>query len=486
VIPIITQVMIWTNRWHHLWLLPSGWSGVWFWVHTTYSFVLVFIGLTLMALAILRAPALRRWQVTLLLLGLLLPVGVNILHTFGVIPYIVDLTPIAFTATMVAFAWTIYRHRLFDLTPLARDVLIDGMQDAVVVLDPDYRIVDHNPAAQALLGAEIAQRFIAQVFSGWPTLLPHVNPMAATETELSLSSRAMSWEAGRASHTYEVNITPLYDHQQMLAGFLLRLHDITERKRADNAIRQYAQELEVRNAELDARNAELDAFAHTVAHDLKNPLAVLVGFSTLLEARLERMTTEKVYANLARITQTGNKMTNIIDELLLLASVRKMDEVEMGPLDMASIVTEARERLADMTARAQGTIVVPASWPVAVGYAPWVEEIWINYLSNALKYGGSPPHVELGASALDGTPSGEVHPAGVRFWCRDNGPGLTPEEQALLFTQFTRLHEVRAEGHGLGLSIVRRIVEKLGGTAGVESEPGQGCTFWFTLPKEEA
>jgi PAS domain S-box-containing protein len=481
VIPIITQGIIWTNPWHHVWILAEGGRGAWFWVHTTYSFVLVFIGLTLMGLAILRAPALRRWQVILLLLGLLIPIGVNILHTFGIIPYIVDLTPIAFTAAMVAFAWTIYRHRLFDLTPLARDVLIDSMQDGMVVLDTDYRIVDHNPAARALMGADIEQALIGQVFPAWTTLISHVNPMAVTETELALPPSGSARDTGM-QRIYEVTITPLYDHQQMLAGFLLRLHDITERKQAENAIRQYACELERRNAELDARNAELDAFAHTVAHDLKNPLAVLVGFSTLLESRLARMPTEKVYANLTRITQTGNKMTNIIDELLLLSSVRKMDEVETGPLEMASIVAEARDRLVDMTAHAQGTIVVPETWPVAIGYAPWVEEVWINYLSNALKYGGSPPHVELGATVSDGHPSEAAHNSFVRFWCRDNGPGLTENEQALLFTQFTRLHEVRAEGHGLGLSIVRRIVEKLGGTAGVESELGQGCTFWFTLP----
>ncbi len=481
VIPIITQGIIWTNPWHHVWILAEGGRGAWFWVHTTYSFVLVFIGLTLMGLAILRAPALRRWQVILLLLGLLIPIGVNILHTFGIIPYIVDLTPIAFTAAMVAFAWTIYRHRLFDLTPLARDVLIDSMQDGMVVLDTDYRIVDHNPAARTLMGADIEQALIGQVFPAWTTLISHVNPMAVTETELALPPSGSARDRGM-QRIYEVTITPLYDHRQMLAGFLLRLHDITERKQAENAIRQYARELERRNAELDTRNAELDAFAHTVAHDLKNPLAVLVGFSTLLESRLAHMPTEKVYANLTRITQTGNKMTNIIDELLLLSSVRKMDEVETGPLDMASIVAEARDRLVDMTTHAQGTIVVPETWPVAIGYAPWVEEVWINYLSNALKYGGSPPHVELGATVSDGHPSGAPHKPFVRFWCRDNGPGLTENEQALLFTQFTRLHEVRAEGHGLGLSIVRRIVEKLGGTAGVESELGQGCTFWFTLP----
>jgi len=111
-----------------------------------------------------------------------------------------------------------------------------------------------------------------------------------------------------------------------------------------------------------------------------------------------------------------------------------------------------------------------------LGHAEWIVEVWANYLSNSIKYGGQPPRVKLGA---------EVQPNGmVRFWVRDNGPGLSPEEQARLFTPFTRLDQVRAKGHGLGLSIVRRIVEKLGGQVGVESQIGQGSSFFFTLPGE--
>ena len=99
--------------------------------------------------------------------------------------------------------------------------------------------------------------------------------------------------------------------------------------------------------------------------------------------------------------------------------------------------------------------------------------LWVSYLSNAIKYGGQPPRVELGATVqADGM---------VRFWVRDDGPGLTPEEQARLFIPFTRLDQVRAKGHGLGLSIARRIVEKLDGQVGVESEVGQGSVFSFTL-----
>jgi PAS domain S-box-containing protein len=242
----------------------------------------------------------------------------------------------------------------------------------------------------------------------------------------------------------------------------------------DNA--QLVGALRQHTVELEARNEELDAFAHTVAHDLKSPLGVITGLAGVLAEDYASMSNRELRQYLDMIAQSGHKINRIIDELLLLAVVRKLEEVEMEPLDMASVVTESRRRLAHMIDESHAKVTLPDTWPVASGYGPWVEEIWANYLSNAIKYGGQPPRVEFGATEqADGT---------VRFWVRDNGPGLTPEEQERLFTPFTRLDQVRTKGHGLGLSIVRRIVEKLGGHVGVESEIGRGSKFYFTLELE--
>jgi len=243
-----------------------------------------------------------------------------------------------------------------------------------------------------------------------------------------------------------------------------------ERKRAEEALRQYA-------AELEARNEELDAFAHTVAHDLKGPVSNLVSFAGLLAGDYAAMPDEIRRESHQWIVKSAQRMSNIIDALLLLASVRKVEEVEVQPLDMASIVADTQERLAYLIEDHQAQILMPDTWPVALGNGPWVEEVWVNYLSNAIQYGGRPPRVELGAEAQAG--------GMVRFWVRDNGHGIPPQEQANLFTPFTRLDQVRAKGHGLGLSIVRRIVEKLGGQVGVESSVGKGSTFFFTLPAPE-
>ena len=251
-------------------------------------------------------------------------------------------------------------------------------------------------------------------------------------------------------------------------------HRLTEEKQqADEALRQYA-------AELKARNEELDAFAHTVAHDLKNPLNNVVNSADLLTHGNTTISDEERQECLQTIVWSALKMGNIIDELLLLAGVRRT-QVVTEPLDMAGIVAEAQQRMVHLIGDTRAEVIVlgASAWPVARGYGPWVEEVWVNYLSNALKYGGQPPRVELGAAAQ---PSGRV-----RFWVRDNGQGLTLEDQARLFTPFTRLDQAHAKGHGLGLSIVRRIVEKLGGQVGIESEgvPGKGSTFFFTLPGVE-
>jgi PAS domain S-box-containing protein len=242
---------------------------------------------------------------------------------------------------------------------------------------------------------------------------------------------------------------------------LTAMLDITERKEMEIALRQV--------------NSELDTFARTVAHALKSPLGAIVGYADYLAEVLLELDPEECIKILKRITEAGYKGANIINEILLLAGVRKQ-EVSRRSIDMQDVVQDAQHQLGLMIEEYKGELILPESWPPALGYAPWIQEVWVNYLSNGLKYGGEPPRLELGA-----TPQGEGM---FRFWVRDNGTGLPLEAQARLFSEFIRLEEVHVDGHGLGLSIVRRIMEKLGGEAGVESngKSGQGCTFYFTLP----
>lgn len=242
--------------------------------------------------------------------------------------------------------------------------------------------------------------------------------------------------------------------------------DITKAKEAEAQLAEYAEELK-------AQNVELDAFAHTVAHDLKTPVALVLGYAEMLKQYGDPSAQGVMSEAVNQIVSTGHRINSIISELILLASVRKFD-VEMVPLDMFAIVEEVQKRLSFMLKEYRANIVLPYTWPVAVGYGPWIQEVWANYISNALKYGGTPPRVELGATAqADGM---------VRFWVKDNGEGIAKQDQEAIFTPFSQLSQVSAQGHGLGLSIVQRIVDKCLGQVGVDSKPGAGSSFWFTLP----
>jgi PAS domain S-box-containing protein len=254
--------------------------------------------------------------------------------------------------------------------------------------------------------------------------------------------------------------------RQLLESLAAQISIALENARLVEALRQ-------RTAELEASNEELDTFAHTVAHDLQNPLGIIIGFADTLREAHATISRESLGNYLQIIARNGRTMSNIIDEILLLAGVRQM-EVEMAPIDMGRVVSEALQRLTFAIEDQEADVTLPERWPTAMGHAPWIEEVWVNYVSNAVKYGGSPPSVQLGATVQE---DGMIH-----FWVRDNGRGLTTEEQKRLFTPFTRLDRVRTKGHGLGLSIVRRIVEKLGGTVDVYSQVGQGSVFTFTLP----
>lgn len=269
----------------------------------------------------------------------------------------------------------------------------------------------------------------------------------------------------------------------LVKPYAILLRDL---KRSDDQLREYAVTLQQQNqqllrtenqlredgAALKARNEELDAYAHTVAHDLKNPLSAIIAASDVIN-EVANLTPKELREYLQSIKVTAFEMNDIIDSLLLLSEVGRI-EAPLGPVDTARVLSKVGNRLKYFIRERRGRIILPDEWPAVIGYEPWVEQVWANYISNAMKYGGQSPCVELGATP---EPDGMI-----RFWVRDTGPGIPIEAQAALFTPFRQLHKLKRDGHGLGLSIVLRIVEKLGGKVGVESQVGKGSTFYFALP----
>jgi two-component system, sensor histidine kinase and response regulator len=284
------------------------------------------------------------------------------------------------------------------------------------------------------------------------------------------------------AHTKDIPIifmTALTDTVNKLKGFELGAADyITKPFQQEEVLARVKAHITIRKQqrELQERHKELDAFAHTVAHDLKNPLSAIINLADifLLNHPVNSALDDDGLKKIQVIEKAAQRSISTIHALLTLSGVSRQPDIVLQPLDMSLIIESVQQNLSTMIEEYQAKIDLPKTWPVAEGYTPWIEEIWMNYLSNGLKYGGQPPHLTLGANPLNN--------GMIRFWIRDNGPGLSQEAIAQLFTPFTRLHQKRAEGHGLGLSIVQQIVEHLGGEAGVESELTQGSLFYFTLP----
>lgn len=479
-VPLVTLVLVWTNPFHHLMmedvrLMRAGpyaflriARGPAFWLHLVYAYALLLWGGFLILREHVRGGPVYRRQTRLLLVAAAIPWLGNLVYVlnWGMLPY-VDITSFLFVVSGVIIFWALFRLQFLRLVPVARDTVIDNMRDGVLVVDALDRVADLNPAAERMLGVSSSQAIggsAKDVLAKWPELVGCLSEASSNQqVEIGID------ECG-TSYAYELTISPLWRTQLGFEGRVITFRDVTERREAQLALQQRA-------AELQSRNKELDAFAHTVAHDLKAPLTTIVGYAEVLKDFELGPSSEDVEDLLEEIAGSGRAMGSIVDALLLLASVRQADQVKQEPLDMAVVVQESLRRVRGLIDRHEAEIVCPESWPSAMGYRPWIEEVWVNYVVNAIKHGGRPPHVTLGATSRE---AGKVC-----FWVRDNGPGLSNEDREQLFVPFTQLGGRALEGYGLGLSIVRRILDKLGGKVVVESELGKGSLFGFVLERAE-
>ncbi|MBU1618951.1 MAG: HAMP domain-containing protein [Gammaproteobacteria bacterium] len=237
-------------------------------------------------------------------------------------------------------------------------------------------------------------------------------------------------------------------------------------------LEQQTCQLKQQSSELAEQNAELNAYAHTVAHDLKHPLTSLIGFSTLLSQPQIQLQLEQQQSYLLMMKESALKMNDIINSLLQLASIRSEADIRTEVVDMTQCAEEAIKRLGTFAAGRQARIRIEGVLPPAKGHAQWLEEVWVNYVSNAIKYGGSEPVVTIAAQR-----QGKM----IRYWVLDSGPGVIPEKRSELFKAFSNQDTLKPDSHGLGLSIVKRIVTKLQGDVGYEYT-GAGSLFWFSLP----
>lgn len=458
-VPVASQVFLFTDarfwflepaevrRVAGFWTLNRYTRGPWMSVYIAYAYACSLVSLALITLEIGRNRRIFRRRAGILVAGLLISSLSAIPNLHGLLPPPhFDWTVLGLCAHCVLWTWALGRNpSTFDFMPVARDAVLELIDDAILAIDHRSRVIDANRAARQLFAhlGELTGTPLARVVGRDGAPLAPQLPVAEAPREVRLDGRV--YEA-RSKH-----LQPLPGHR---AGTVIVLHDISTHKQLVD---------------------DLDSFARAVAHDLRNPIGVIVGYAEMAADEPEASPlAREAYAT---VVDRAREMAERIDALLLLARVGGGAPVELETVDMGDALRRGLADVAPLLNAAGAAVEVAGPLPPARGYAPWIVAVLTNYLSNAIKYGGSPPQVAVGAEDAGGF---------VRYWVRDNGAGMTPPQQAAIFREFARLGDAGVAGHGLGLSIVRRIVDRLGGQVGVRSRPGGGSTFWFTLPRAAA
>ena len=244
--------------------------------------------------------------------------------------------------------------------------------------------------------------------------------------------------------------------------------DITQRKHEE-------EERERLITELEAKNSELERFTYTVSHDLKAPLVTIKGFLGFLKQDIESGNVERQQKDIERISNAALKMEQLLRDLLELSRIGRLVNLS-EEIHVENLVRDAMEIVHGQLDERGITVNIQPGLPVVYGDRQRLMEVFQNLLDNAAKYMGdqTDPHIEIGQR-------GEEYLKPV-FFVKDNGMGIDPEYHERVFGLFNKL-DAKSEGTGVGLALVKRIVEFHGGRIWVESEAGKGSTFYFTLPR---
>ncbi len=357
--------------------------------------------------------------------------------------------------------------------------VVEQSTEGLYLVDGDTkRILETNPALQNMLGytaAELRGMALHEIVAH-----AREDVEANVERTLREGTRFIRERRYRQKDgsVVEVEIAASAINYGGTRVICAAIRDITERKRAEEEIRRFNEELEdrvrSRTAQLRAANEELKTFGYSVSHDLRAPLRSMAGFSQMLLEDYGDALDETGKDYLRRIRDAGERMGDLIDDLLYLSSVSRRD-MRREDVDLSALAREIAEELRRSSEPERRARFVIAEGLSAKGDAGLLRVVMENLLGNAWKFTSKEPEalIEFGAAE---------HGGGPVYYVRDNGVGFDEAYVAKIFGPFQRLHgEDEFEGTGVGLATVTRIIRRHGGSLRAESEVGRGATFYFTL-----
>jgi signal transduction histidine kinase len=452
VIPVVSVLVMLTNQHHGLFWTSTQvetvgaysvlvtTSGPWYLIHLLYSYLLLVVGTVTLIRWALRAGKTYQRQARLILIGIAVPWAANVAEHLAIDGTPLDPTPVFFTVSGVFIGVAILRFQFLDLTPVARNTVVEVMREGLVVVDDEGRIIDANPAARTLLGRE----------SPVGENIAELTPTALADACLGESAaETLTMTTPTGERTFDVRRSELPGGARMVL-----LYDVTERRR--------------QAGQLERQNERLERFGSVLAHDLRNPLNVAQGYVEMLVEEGEE--TDHV----RRAIDALDRMEELIDGTLALT--REGPAVtEPEPVDLGRVAREAWESVDT----AGATLELRADLTVSADPAR-LQRLFENLFRNAVEH-----RETAGRWQSDEARAQRDNSAGLTVWVEpitngfavaDDGPGI-PEEMRESVLEFGFSSD--ENGTGLGLSIVTEIAEAHGWRVEVaESETG-GARFEF-------
>jgi PAS domain S-box-containing protein len=420
------------------WIIAETFGPAYY-AHLIFSYLAVAVAAALLVRVVLFAEGLYRAQSTALLVAMFLPLVGNVLYTFDLLPSGIDPTNIGFLFSGVIVAATILRRQLLEVVPIAREVardeILENMEDKVIVLDDRDNVADINPAAASLLDCHEDEAIGRSIEDMFPAIAAIV-----ADTDDGHAKSELSLEDDSGHRYYDVRVTPLHRAGGAVTGHLVSLRDVTEK-------RQQRQRLDVLN--------------RLLRHNLRNELNVIAGNAELVERGLDDGT---LLDRVEQIERTAQEMSTRSDKIGRVARLLDDDADQWIDLSttVAREVADARERFpaATIDAEIQPGLRAAAGQSVAVAIG--------ELLNNAVQHNDGTPTVSVTTTSGDGVVTVEIV---------DDGPGIPDQELAVLDEgEETALQH----GSGVGLWVVNWIVQQFGGRLAFDTQE-DGCTVRMRL-----
>ncbi len=370
---------------------------------------------------------------------------------------------------------TVIRRQRAGATQEAQMIadMMNSLKDGVVVLDQDNLVRYVNREARRILA--IPEDKTAEEVT--PFLVTLDSTIAQPSSKRSFHTpmhKSVRFVVSGEEHFFELDSTAFYTPNKVPYRMIL-IRDVTHLIREARAVTELNEQLLSRNTRLEAVNKELDTFAYMASHDLREPFRHIQIFSEYLRKDLmeaKQLEGERDYL-LSQILKNGDIANRLLTDLRTLSKMTRMEN-PFEEVALSGLVEDILERF-DTTLHETGGRVYVSPLPVVSCDPIKMREVFHNLIGNALKYTDS----EEPTISIDG----EEFADEVKVWVRDNGIGIDPEYHEYIFEACRRIPYKKASGSGLGLAIVKKVIEEHGGKIGVESTPGEGAAFWFTIPR---